>query len=113
MNEGTIQNYFSETVSANISSISLTYLNSFKNLIPFREGYQMNETGPDIYSINYHEVKNPIKLEWNMKKECQYLPIGRKDCLEFLPRRLKNSQGRSRILVILASESDNESFRQK
>ena len=95
----------------NITSIKLTYLNSFENLIPYREGYQMNEQGPDSYSINYHEVINPLKLKWKMKEQCEYLSIGRKDYLDLLPQRLKNSQRKSRILVLLASENDNEYFR--
>ena len=59
MNRDIIHHYFLDPVSTSISSIKLSYLNSFENLFPYREGYQMSEQGPDSYFINYHEVKNP------------------------------------------------------
>ena len=78
MKLGIIHHFFSEPVSISISSIQLTYLNSFDNLSPNKEGYQMSEKGPDSYFINYQEVKKPLKLKWKMKRACEYLPIGRK-----------------------------------
>ena len=78
MNQGIIHHYFSEPVSTKISSIKLTYLNSFETLSQYSEGYQMSEQGPDYYFTKYQEVNNPLKLKWNIKEACKYLPIGRK-----------------------------------
>ena len=70
----------------------------------------MNEDGPDSYMINYQEVKNAIRLRWKMKPACKYLPLGRKESIEMLPRRLKNSKGIIRVYVVLASEIQNSYF---
>ena len=72
----------------------------------------MSEQGPDYYILNYQVVKNPLKLKWNMKEECEYLPIGRRNSTKLIPRRLKNSQGKTRVFVILASEISNKFFHQ-
>ena len=58
MKQGIIHQFFSEPVSISIDSIQITYLNSFDNLSPNKEGYQMSENGPDSYFINYQQVKN-------------------------------------------------------
>ena len=111
MNKGIIHHYFSEPVSTNISSVKSTYLNSFETLSPYREGYQMSDQGPDYYVFNYREVKNPLKLKLKMKEACEYLPIGRKIRQNYYSEYWKNSQGKSRVLVILASEIRNQYFR--
>ena len=61
--EGKILNYFSETVSAPISSLKITYINSLENLTCHKEGYQMSEKGPDSYVIKYGKIESNIGLK--------------------------------------------------
>ena len=103
MNKGIIHQFFSNPVSRSISSIKITYLNSFDNLSPNEDGYQMSENGPDSYFINYQHVNKQLKLIWEMKKGFEYLPNGRRNSKGMFPRRLKNSIGESRVFIVLPS----------
>ena len=105
--KGKIRNYFSKLVSAPISSLNITYMNSLENLTCHKEGFQMSEKGPDSYMINYGKVENHIGLKWNQKSTCQFLPVKRKDTRNTLPRRLRNSIGTTMVYIIPASEIEH------
>ena len=66
MEAGTMNDYFSGQDKVPVKSLRLAYMNSFLNLVPYKEGYQMKEEGPDSYVINYKRLK--LVSHWNGKK---------------------------------------------
>ena len=82
-------------------------MNSFQNLISYKEGYQMSEKGPDSYVINYKKIENRIGLKWKVKPTAEFLSMKRKNSTQMLPRRLKNSLGKTTVYVIPASEVES------
>ena len=85
-----INDYFSRPVSAPITSLKITYMNSLLNLTCHEEGYQMSSGGPDSYVIKSEKISHPITLSWKRKDACSLLPLKRKAIRDMLPRKLKN-----------------------
>ena len=106
--EGRINDYFSRPVSAPITSLNITYMNSLLNLTCHEEGYQMSTHGPDSYVIKCEKTRNPLTLSWKQKETCSLLPMKRKAVRDMLPRRLKNSLCMTNIYIITASKIENK-----
>ena len=86
-----------------MNSAQLIYLNSFHNLNENEEGYQMSVNGPDSYFINYQKVKGQLKLQWKQRQGFNYIPNGRRNKKEMMPKRLENSIGQSRVFIAVRS----------
>ena len=101
---GTIKNFFSKPVSANINSLNIAYMNSLHKLTCYEKGYQISTRGPDSYTVDYEKVDNHLGLTWNINAASSFLPITREHRREFFPRRLLNSLGKMNLYVIAASQ---------
>ena len=104
MEAGTMNDYFSVQDNVPVKSLRLAYMNSFQNLVQYEEGYQLREEGPDSYVIYYKKIENSIRLKWKEKSTAKLLPAKRNNLTQCLPRRLKNSLGKTTVYVIPASE---------
>ena len=86
MKKGKIHNYFSTLVSSPIKSLNITYISSLQKLRYYKEGYQMNNDGPDSYAIKFEKTNNPIKLRWKQKTNLFFLTCEKKGIMRYVPK---------------------------